>query len=251
MRNLIKDKKMKNNLLFFLLFTFLFCANVFSAAKMPSKLIDTPINSFYNPNEFSLDMMMYKDGGFVNWIEMGIKPGFNIGFSIDFFNMIGDGEMKTREPKISARLLVYRGNLYLPAFNVGYLGQGYGEYKDREYENAEKGFYVSAEKELFFLLFVWNFGLNMSDFKESELHGFVNARYFLADRLLVMIEYDNIRVAPQARLNLGFKYYITNNLSMGLGVRDLKRISKDEKDEKNVERIFMITYVGKFRLFDR
>jgi hypothetical protein len=215
---------------------------------MPSKLIDTPINSFYNPNEFSLDMTMYKGGGIVNWVEMGVKPSFNIGFSVDFFNMIGDQNMTTREPKISARLSLYKGNLHLPAFNIGYLGQGYGVYNDGEYENAEKGFYVLAEKELFLPYLVWDFGLNMANFQEKELYGFVNARYMFFDKLLLMLEYDNIRVTPNARINFGFKYYISDNFSMGIGVRRLNRLAKNEEI---VERIFLITYVGRFKIFDR
>ena len=243
-------KSNRNKSIFFVLCAILISSlsSLFAEEHLPSKLIDTPINNFYKPNEFGYDMTMYKNGGIVNWFEMGIKPGFNLGFSIDFFKIIGDENMTTREPRISARLNVYKGSLYVPAFHVGYLGQGYGESVNGVLENEEKGFYVAAEKELFLPLFMWNFGLNMCNFKDRELYGFVNARYPLFDKLLVMFEYDNIRVAPNARINLGFKYYITDNLSMGLGVRKLNRISKNEEP---VERIFLITYVGRFRILDR
>ncbi|MFC1484909.1 hypothetical protein ACFL5N_00460 [bacterium] len=211
-------------------------------AKLPSKLIDTPINSFYSQDEFAVDFTVYRDGGVVTWLEMGIKPGFNLGFSVDFYKMIGEDSMKTRPPRLSARVRVYRGDFFLPAFTIGYLGQGYGRYHDGNYENEEKGFYVALEREVWIPNLIWNAGLNIADFKKADLYGFFNVRYLLFNKLLLSMEYDNIRRTPNSRLNLGFRYFITDNLSMGLGLRKLNKL------DQGIERILQIVYVGDFNI---
>ena len=229
-------------ILIFLLFVF--TANVF--ATLTSKAIDTPINSFYSTDEFCIDYYMYKNGGMVTWVEMGIKSSLNLGFSVDFNNMIGDKNMKTEEPKISVRWRVYRGDLYFPAMYMGYLGQTYGKNIDGSYEMEEKGFFIGFERELFLPALMFNFGVNMAQFDVNKTYGFANFRYLWLNKLMIMLEYDNIRTAPNARLNFGLRYFIVDNLSMGIGIRKLNKLS-----EQTVERVFMITYVGEFDFFNK
>ncbi|MCP4482865.1 MAG: hypothetical protein GY817_09050 [bacterium] len=213
-------------------------------AILTSKLIDTPVNNFYAPNEVAIDYYMYKNGGVITWVEMGVKPPLNLGFSVDFNSIIGDKQMKTREPKISVRWRIFRGTLNVPAINIGYLGQGYGEKIGNEYETREKGFYIACEREIFLPYLIWNFGVNTPKFDKDDIFGFINLRYLWQNSLLFMLEYDNIRTAPNACLNFGFRYFIVDNLSMGFAVRKLN------KREKTVERVLMITYIAHVNFFE-
>ncbi len=222
----------------------LFFSHVFSEPHIPAKLIDTPMNSFLDSAEFFYEALVYQNGGIVNYFDVGIMPYLNVGVSLDLYRFIGDEDAKTRDPKISARLEIFPGNLHFPAISVGYLGQGYGKLYKNEYQNSEKGFYVLAERELFLVDLIWDFGLNIKDFGgDSKLYGFINARYFLMQKILIMCEYDSIRTTPNSSLNLGFRFYISENFNIGIGVKGLNKL--DDKDVK-LERVLFVNYSSKF-----
>lgn len=219
-------------------FSFLFSKNM----NISSRIIDTPNGNFYNPKTYTLDFMLYKNGGLLNWFELGVFRGFNLGISLDLYRFIGDEDAKTRIPQLTTKVRLYRGDLYLPCFYVGYSGQGYGDkVSDNnwgKYENPEKGIFFAMEREFFIPELIFNFGINMYDFEEKDLYGFINARYFISNKLLLLLEYDNIHSTPENKLNFGIKYFFKNNLSAGIGFKNLKNSS----DGDTVDRVLMLSY---------
>ena len=89
-----------------------------------------------------------------------------------------------------------------------------------------------------------NVGLNVNDFKDARLIGFVGADYIMIDEtLMAMLEYDNIGKGAYARLNAGLRLWITENFSIDFMMRNL--LTNDEL-KFGCERIFRLSYQSRF-----
>jgi hypothetical protein len=87
----------------------------------------------------------------------------------------------------------------------------------------------------------------MNDFKEPALHGFVNTIIpapFARDSLFLMAEYDNIGYFPDARLNFGLRFNLTEAVDIDFMMRDCW--GKDAENKLPNERVFKVSYTGKF-----
>jgi hypothetical protein len=232
---------------FFLIFSFLLFCGAYSFSSELLEVIDTPSTNLNSAKNYSFDTLVYKDGGVITTFIFGLVNRFNLGFSIDFYRLISDDNMKTRPPRLKLKVNAYQGNRHWPALTFGYDGQGYGIYdeNEREYSQREKGIYMVLGRELFLRNLFFDAGINMYDFKENDVYSFVNTYYSIfRDKFVLLLEYDNIRRSKDARLNAGFKYYINNELAMGLSMRKINQ-DKDE-DEGAFERILQITYSSNF-----
>jgi hypothetical protein len=237
-------KKYFNKIFLFFYFLF-FCGTIVFSAQL-LEVIDTPVTNLHSAKNYSFDTLVYKDGGMINSFVFGLVNRFNIGFSIDFYRLISDEDMKTRPPRLKLKVNAYQGNRHWPALTFGYDGQGLGLYdeKEREYSQREKGLYMVIGRELFLRNLFFDAGINMYDFSDKKVYSFLNANYSIfRDRFVMLLEYDNIRVAKDARLNTGFRYYLNDELSMGLALR---KINQDKDREGSLERTLQITYTSNF-----
>jgi hypothetical protein len=64
------------------------------------------------------------------------------------------------------------------------------------------------------------------------------------DKVLFLLEYDNIHTMPNNKLNFGIKFFLMDNLSLGIGFKNLKTLL-DKGDDKKLDRLFMISYSAK------
>jgi hypothetical protein len=94
-------------------------------------------------------------------------------------------------------------------------------------------------RELFFPGWEFYGGPAIAKFKDGAVTGFMGTSYLIENRVAVMLEYDNIRKAPENRLNTGLRIYPIPSLAIDFAVRHLA-----EKDDR--ERIVRINYVGSF-----
>jgi hypothetical protein len=107
-----------------------------------------------------------------------------------------------------------------------------------------KGVYAVIGKELFLPDLNFNAGVNVNDFKEARLIGFVNSSVIVIDdTLMFMVECDNIGKGDMTRLNSGLKLWITESFNIDFAMRNL---TSSDETKYGCERIFRINYQGKF-----
>ena len=210
-----------------------------------TELIDTPTHSILDYGSYEIQFRVFTDGGVTPRLSCGIFKILNIGVSWEFSNIIGVGNTVVAIPALQLKLSVYEGDANLPGVAVGYDGQGffYND-SDAEFLQKGKGVYAVAGKELFLPGLNFNAGLNVNDFKDVALIGFLGSSYSIVDEtLLAMLEYDNIGKGADARLNVGFKLWATENFGIDLILRNI--LTGDE-ERLGCERVLRLSYQGRF-----
>jgi len=209
--------------------------------------MDTPTINILNYGSYAADFRFFKDGGVQTKLNFGVMKILNIGVSWELANFIGNDQMQVAVPELSVKVRLYDGNMTWPGVAIGYDGQGYfynTDY-DGDYLQKGRGIYLVTGREMFFEGLMIDAGLNMNDFSKSQVFGFVNAIIpIYQDDVFFMAEYDNINYFPDARLNFGIRYALTDSVDLDFMIRDCW--GKDADDKFPNERIFKISYSGKF-----
>jgi hypothetical protein len=134
-----------------------------------------------------------------------------------------------------------------PGIAVGYDGQGYfydSDY-DGEYKQRGKGVYVLFGRELFIEGLQLNIGFNINDFSKTKVYGFLGATVpIYRDIVSFMAEYDNVNYFPDARLNAGLRFTLTETIDIDFVMRDCWGRNWDDRLPN--ERVFKVGYTGKF-----
>lgn len=229
---------------FFILLS-VFLLNTSSFAAGITELIDTPTHSILDYGSYEIQFRIFANGGVTPRLNFGIFKVLNIGVSWEFSNIIGVGNAIVAVPALQLKLNVYEGDANLPGVAVGYDGQGffYND-SDGEFLQKGKGVYAVVGKELFLPGLNFNVGLNVNDFKEVRLLGFVGGSYSIVDEtLLAMLEYDNIGQGAYSRLNTGFKLWATENFGIDLILRN---ILTGDQEKFGCERVLRLSYQSRF-----
>ena len=202
--------------------------------------IDIPTTNVIDYGSFRLNFRLYSQGGVQNHISFGVFRRLNIGATWDVEKLLGTEDADTHVPTLNVKFRVYDGSEVLPSMAIGYDGQGrfYDKSKD-EYRERERGLYGVIGRELFFPHWEFYGGPAIAKFKEGEVTGFLGTSYLIEDKVAIMLEYDNIRTAPDNRLNAGIRIFPIPALAIDFDVRHLA-----EKDQR--ERIVRINFVGSF-----
>ncbi|MCL1972177.1 MAG: hypothetical protein FWG57_04220 [Endomicrobia bacterium] len=212
-------------------------------------IMDTPTTGILNYGSYDVNFRFFSGGSVQTRLDFGVFKFMYVGVALELVNFIGNEQAKVAIPALSVKVKAYEGNMTWPSVALGYDGQGYffNQDYDGNYVQKERGLYVVAGREVFFE--GWNFylGMNMNDFKDPGLHGFVSTIMpmpFAKDSLSFMAEYDNIGYFPDARLNFGLKLNLTDYIDIDFMMRDCW--GRDEADRFPNERVFRIGYTGKF-----
>ncbi|MBN1822701.1 MAG: hypothetical protein JW803_00115 [Endomicrobiales bacterium] len=213
-----------------------------SAYAEPTFVIDTPTASVLDYGGYNLNFRLFTDGGILTRLNFGVFRIVNLGFGWEMEKVIGNSEeVVVGPPALYLKIKAYEGGMVLPAFSLGYDGQGYFYDKDAsEFIQKERGVFFVFGREMFFPGFNLSFGANMNDFKENKLMGFTGINYNVEDKVNFLVEYDNINYLPDARLNLGLRIFVTDSVSIDLAGRDIGAA------DRNAERIVRIGYLGQF-----
>ena len=84
----------------------------------------------------------------------------------------------------------------------------------------------------------------MNDFKNPGLLGFVGVSYeIIEESLMAMLEYDNLGDGENARLNVGFRLWITESFDIDFILRNC---TTSDKERFGCERILKISYQSRF-----
>jgi hypothetical protein len=215
-----------------------------------SDLIDTPTAHVLNRYSMELNFRLYYNGGVVSRISFGVFDRMNIGCSLDIDSLIGITTPEIRQPSLNLKFRLFDGTKNLPAFAVGYDGQGYRyDTSTSKYLHKEKGVYLAGSIEALTKNLEFNFGSNVNSIRSdngnnTELHWFIGTTYTLQkneQRLLCfMAECDNIFRGN--RLNSGVRFFTGLNLNIDLSIIDIV----SSENTESAERLVKINYQGQF-----
>lgn len=194
-----------------------------------TSLIDIPTAGIIDYANFELKTRFYTGGGLLTYMNIGIiNNRLNLGASFMIDRIIGsDSPVKMVRPEIQIKFRFYDGGYYIPALAVGYDGQGF--YYDRnlkKFMQKGKGLYFVGSKEVIANL-MGHVGLNIPDFDDGYLYGFVGLNYTVEDKINLRMEFDNFFHSDyNSRFNAGVGINITSNFVLDLAFRNIGRDSR-------------------------
>jgi len=204
-------------------------------------VIDTPTVGMLDYGGYDLNFRLFSEGGILTRLDFGVFKIVNLGFGWELTNAIGNQDITVAPPALFLKVKPFSGGMVLPAIAFGYDGQGYFYDKTlSSFTQKERGIFVVFGREFFFPGLEMNFGANMNDFRTNTVFGFANMNFNIEDKLYFLGEYDNVNYLPDSRINLGMRFFITNDLSLDLAGRDLGAAGRKS------ERIMRIAYRSKF-----
>jgi hypothetical protein len=213
----------------------------------PVQIIDVPTADTLGQYGYNTLFRFAKEGNLQGKFTFGIFPRLNLGFALDSQHLIGnDKNPKLNNPTINVRFRIFDGKGIIPAFAIGYDGQGYNYNRDRkEYDQREKGFYLVGTTGLFTPDLQWTFGVNVFDFDEGNAtRGFTGFSYTYEQTVGVMAELDSATEWDERRINYGLKYFITPVFTVDAVGRYVPIAYNSSEHE--TERIVILSYTGSF-----
>jgi hypothetical protein len=264
---------MKKIVLSSVLFTFLFYSSAFSqmaeqgrvtrirdwARVQPRKLVDCPTAGLLPRGSFDFDIRVYPGGGVINTIDIGLMNRFMFGVSFGGANLISE-EKPDWNPRIefSAKLRLLNESYLMPAFALGYDGQGVGAYNDslQRYQYKSKGFYGIVSKNYLALEIPvgFHFGVNFSlenEDEDKDISLFLGTDVRFNESFGAVLEYDlgtndeSGKALGEGRgyLNLGLQWIFSDQLTLQL---DLRNIFTNTEDKSFIGRELRIIFVEFF-----
>jgi hypothetical protein len=235
--------------------TFIFIFGLLSilpiTCKSATEIVETPNTEVVDYYSMDVSFRLYSNGGILSKLMFGVFKRLNIGCSWDVDKLIGTQTPEARQPTLNLKFRIYDGSKNLPAFAIGYDGQGYN-YNESSgtYLHKEKGIYFVSGMELLIKNLWFHLGSNInfsSDQKnKAEVFGFTSIDYSILDKekklVSFLVEYDNLfKNSNDARLNAGLRVYPAQSLNIDLLFSDIASPKKYE-----TERILRIDYQTTF-----
>lgn len=210
-------------------------------------VIDTPTIDMLDYDFCDFGLKFFSGGNLLSRANFGIFKCINVGLSWELSRFIGKNsdKLKIALPALQVKFKAYDGNMNYPGIAVGYDCQGC--FSDgRNYLQRGRGFYFVIGREFFIENLMINIGVNFN----NKVYWFINSVIPLYKEIVYfMTEYDNISYLPKARLNFGFRFVLTECLSIDCVIRDCcfwKNGSGKTNNRFFNERIFKIGYTIKF-----
>ncbi len=213
-------------------------------------LMDVPTSGILDYYGFLFTTRFFSGGGVMGALNFGVMERLNLGASMIVEKLIGSNSpIKMRRPEIQVKFRFFDGGYYLPSLALGFDGQGYFyDSATEEYMEKGHGLYVAASKEVLAPNLFFHGGLNVPDFDDNYVFGFLAANYVLEDKVSVIAEYDNFfHKDDPSRFNVGTRFYITPYFHLDLALRDLGRSSTfPNRAKRKTERIVQLRYNTSF-----
>jgi hypothetical protein len=236
-------------------------ANVIVDRPQPRMTIDYPTAGMLPRGSFDFDMRTFPVGGVQAALRIGLTDRFTVGVGYGAAKVLTDVDPDWN-PKlefiIKLRLHEEAMGDNLPAIAVGYNSLGYGNYdsdNDR-YIVKSPGFYMVFSKS--FNLYEspaaihWGANYSLENDIDNDPNVFLGFNADVGPTMVFLTEYDfaindNRRYESyglgRGFLNLGLAWYITEDLSLEL---DLKNLLRNRSDAEAIDREARLVYVEYF-----
>lgn len=210
------------------------------------EVIDTPTADVVDHYGYYVSFRFGQDGNLQTKTAFGLLPRLNLGFGLDGERVLGTEKGRLNKPTINLKFRFFDGTGIIPAFAMGYDGQGYVFSKPLdEYEQREKGFYLAATSEIFVPNMMLSYGVNRFDFDHGDAtRGFVGWSYTYLQVLGFLAEVDHIGDYDERRINYGLKYFVTPVFTVDVAGRNIPE--RFGASNRVTERIIRLGYTGSF-----
>jgi hypothetical protein len=237
--------------------------SIYSNMRIPRSqlrwIIDTPTAGMLGRGSFDLDFRTFSGGGLQTTLGIGLMNRFMVGISYGASSVLSD-TVPDWNPRLEFQLrfrLLEEGE-GLPAIAVGYSSQGYGPYDNdkKRYQVKSPGFYMSFTKNFNLYSypagFHWGINYSLENKIDNDPSAFVGFNTELGKDMLYLAEYDfafndnkpnGIYGRGRGFLNMGLVWYLTDELSLEL---DLKNLLRNRKDAGAIDREARLVYVEFF-----
>ncbi|MFH2202558.1 MAG: hypothetical protein ABIJ96_05555 [Elusimicrobiota bacterium] len=212
-------------------------------------LIDVPTAGVADHSGFSSRTRFFSNGGVVEFLNFGVYPRVNLGVSANVDGLIGSRPpVRITRPELQFKIRAFDGDRIIPALAVGFDSQGYLHNRgDKRYNQRQHGLYFIGSQEIGLPGLMAHAGMYVSDFDSNDLGGILAANYNVQDRVMPMIEWDNINNFLDSRLNIGMRFYLIPNFHFDFALRGIGMGGKyTDGTVRGPERIVQFKYTGSF-----
>ncbi|MDE2292155.1 MAG: hypothetical protein KGL53_08740, partial [Elusimicrobia bacterium] len=212
-------------------------------------LIDEPTAAALDVGSFDSRTRFFNQGGVLEWAGFGVYPRVNIGASLNVDRLLGTGSpVQVTRPELQVKWRFFDGDRLIPAFAVGFDGQGYFYNRpDKRYDDKQRGLYLVGTQEVGLPGLQAHAGTNISDFDSNSIFGFFGLSQNLYDRVKVMVEWDNVHNFHESRLNAGLRFYMGPAFHFDFAVRAIGQGGAfSNAVSRGPERIAQFRYSGHF-----
>jgi hypothetical protein len=214
-----------------------------------TSLIDAPTTAVLDYGGYASATRFFSDGGLLQHAAFGVFHRLNIGASLNIDKLVGaEKPTRVRAPNVQVKYRFYDGDHWIPSFAVGFDGQGalYNAVAKR-YNHRHRGFYVAASQELGLPGLSGHPSFNISDFDSNSVFASLPVSYNIRDRVLLMVEWDNINNFRDSRFNAGLRAYVTPGLHLDFALRAMGAGGHFSNGlPRGPERIVQLKYSGNF-----
>jgi hypothetical protein len=223
-------------------------------------VIDVPTAGILPRGAFDMDMRTFPIGGVQTTLSIGLGHRFSVGIGYGASQVLTDNDPDWN-PQIEflLKFRLHEESEGFPAIAVGYSSMGFGQY-DSEYDRytvKSPGFYLSFSKNLMFYNnpAAWHGGINYSleNDNDNDPNLFVGFNADVGPNMTFLAEYDfaindteRYHVYGRQRrgyLNMGLAWYITQELSLEL---DMKNLLRNRADADAIDREIRLVYTEYF-----
>lgn len=212
-------------------------------------LVDAPTAAALDHFGFSTRTRFFAQGGLLQNFAFGVYPRLNLGASLNFNRLIGtDDPVHLTRPELQIKYRFYDGDRLIPAFAIGFDGQGWLYNRtDKRYNQRQRGLYAVGSQEIGLPGLQAHAGIAISDFDSNDIGGMLAGSWNVQEKVSLMLEWDNINDFRDSRLNTGARFYITPNFNFELGVRGIGQGGRfGDGQRRGAERIAQFHYTGSF-----
>jgi hypothetical protein len=202
------------------------------------QLIDTPTAGLLPRGKFDLELRIFKEGGILTRVSMGIFNRFLLGVSYGGSGIIGDRKAEwNQRPEVVAKYRLFDETVTFPALALGFDSQGYGAWNENwgRYDLKSPGFYLVASKNYRLLGQIgFHGGVNYSlerGYGEKEYNAFAGFDKSINPEISIIGEYDlalNDSVencmfgeGKKGYLNAGVRWNPSQSLWIEIDVKDI------------------------------
>ncbi len=193
---------------------------------------------------FNLSLRVYKQGGMIGGISVGLTRHLMFGVTYGGQNLIGAGDVAWNPaPGIHVRYQLFtEAYPFPPAIALGFSSQGFGSYSTefQRYEIKSPGIYIAVSKNYNVTALDMGIhgGVNFSQEQgrgDKDVNIFFGAHLIMEDELSLVWEYDlgindNSEAsfgAGRGYMNAGIRWLFVNRLIIEFSVKNLLKNQKD------------------------
>ncbi len=243
----------------------IFCVTLLAQSDVvypqPTNLITLPTAGMLPRGAYGIETRIFRDGGLMAGISVGISNRFMFGISYGGSRIIGNKKVILNEqPGVEAKYRFIEETQKFPAILIGFNSQGFGTYQDtlHRYETKARGFYAVASKNFRFLGNLGlHAGLNYNPIEDSD--GDSNPTFFfgldkdLNREISLLMEYDAALNDDKTEkvgfgvgkgyLNAGIRWALVQNFHVEL---DFNNILLNRKEIDYFSRELKINFIEFF-----